>query len=85
MSAPDEDKAHLRGQKVCVLRRNSRYWLGVSSWSESIELAKMFPADQMETRARVDIGMPCEMIYVAPRVIEGAPVHIVGEAKKSRK
>ena len=81
----EEDKANLRGQKVCVLRRNGQYWLGGSSWSERIELAKMFPADQMETKARVDIGMPCEMIYVAPRIIDQMPIHIVGEAKVKRK
>lgn len=84
-TSPDEDKGHLRGQKVCVLRRNGLYWLGGSSWHEDITLAKMFPADQMEAKARIDIGMPCEMVYVAPRAIERMSAVLIGEPKPPSK
>ncbi len=77
----ETDVAYLRAQKICILRRNGQYWLGGAGWSEKIELAKCFPADQMESKARIDIGMPCEMIYIAPRIIAEMPILIVGELK----
>lgn len=75
----------LRDQKLCVLRRNGKYWLGGSGWTDHIGMAKVFPENQMESRARIDIGMPCEMVYVAPAIIEDAEPVEVGGAKATPK
>ena len=68
----------LRNQKICVLRRNGLYWLGSTGWTENIGLAKVFPQDQMHSKARIDIGMPCEMVWVSPAVIEDCEPEMVG-------
>lgn len=82
---PLQPPVHLRLQKLCVLRRNGKYWLGGSGWTDHIEMAKVFPENQMESRARIDIGMPCEMIYVAPAIIEATEPVEVGGAQSFRK
>lgn len=59
-----------RGQKLCIVRRDGEYWLGGGGWCDDPSLAKVWPDNQVDGKVRVEIGMPCEILYVAPFVIE---------------
>ena len=75
----------LRNQKICVLRRNSQYWLGGMAFGDDIRFAKVFPEKQAVDKARIEIGLPCEVVYVCPMEIPGQTPAIVGDAAKSPK
>ncbi len=68
-----------RQQKIGVLRRNGLYWAGSTAWVDCIEKAKMFPVAQLRDKARIEIGMPCELVHVMPIADPTMPVEIVGE------
>lgn len=75
---PDEAPVR-RQQKVGVLRRNGLFWAGSTAWVDRIELAKMLPIKQLRDAARIEIGMPCELVHVMPMAIPHIEVEIVGE------
>jgi hypothetical protein len=73
------DDPIFRYQKIGVLRRNGRYWAGSTAWVDRIELAKVIPVNQLRDKARIDVGMPCEIVHVLPVENPATMPEIVGE------
>ena len=65
-----------RDQKICVVRRNGKYWLGGSGWTEYLALAKCFPENQMVSKIKTDLAMPCEILRVYPSLVACEPEFI---------
>lgn len=59
-----------RGQRLYALERNGRYWTG-GGWGADIRLASIYPEKQAKRMARIDIGMPCELVEVMPSLLAG--------------
>lgn len=68
-----------RNQKIGVLSRNGLYWAGRTSWVEKVEHARVYPINMLVIKARIDVGMPCELLHVVPMINPAIDVEIVGE------
>lgn len=68
-----------RDQMIGVLRRNGLYWAGGTAWVEQIEKARVYPVKRPAEKARIDIGIPCEIVHILP--IENPDIlpQLVGE------
>ncbi len=73
------DDPIFRDQKIGVLRRNGRYWAGGHAWVDRIEQAKVFPVNQLRDKARIDVGMPCELVHILPIENPAIAPETVGE------
>lgn len=84
MTIRSENPLPYRAQKIGVLRRNGLYWAGSTAWVERIEAAKVFPVSQLVEKARIEIGMPCELVHVMPIADPAMPIKTVGEDAEQR-
>lgn len=58
-----------RVQRLFAVRRNGRFYGSYKSrtwWCSSIEDACIWPEKQARSKARIDVGMPCELVEVQP-------------------
>lgn len=57
-----------RDQKVFVIGQNDKWFTKSGGWTDDIRLAAMWPEKQAKSKVRIDIGMPCELVEVRPKI-----------------
>jgi len=61
-----------RYQKLVVIERNGRYFGRAGNgpeWVDELRFASVWPEKQGKMKADIDIGMPCNLLPVEPKLI----------------
>lgn len=56
----------MRDQLLVVVRRNGKYFTKRGGWVGDVTNAHVWPLNQARSVARIDIGMPCELVEIVP-------------------